>query len=200
MRSLFRPALVASAFALLSAAPASALIQIDIFETGSGVTATYSGSIDVTGLEFTSTQDGSSLTSAVFPGLPFFLSIDAASFDGYNLAEDVTPWEPFGAFTSTEAFETSGDAFGFAPGEGLVGKQFLLPAGYVSGATLSGSMSFLGATLASMGITAGSYSYALPADTIQLTAGASPVPLPAAAPLLAAGLGGLALLSRRRRG
>ena len=126
----------------------------------------------------------------------------------------------FGSGGLTFASVSSGDAFLLSSGftEGIV---LALPDGY-SGADLSGTLSFAGATLQSLGITPGDYVYTLvedipglppsqeslfaasaaaPANTITLrftTGEAAVIPLPTGLPLLLAGLGGLTLLRRKR--
>ena len=71
-------------------------------------------------------------------------------------------------------------------------QEIWVPSGYVSGAQLSGSVTFAG-NFNSLGLTQGSYVTALPNDTITMNIGAAPVPAPL--PLL--GLGAATAFSRK---
>ena len=83
--------------------------------------------------------------------------------------------------------------------------ELLLPSGYVSGTALSGSMTYSGQTLASLGVTPGTYTWTwgsgADADFVELQVlgGTQAVPEPSALALLAAGAAGLAWARRRRR-
>ncbi|HEY2049289.1 MAG TPA: PEPxxWA-CTERM sorting domain-containing protein [Caulobacteraceae bacterium] len=73
-----------------------------------------------------------------------------------------------------------------------------LPAGYVSGAALSATTTYAGASLSSLGLTPGDYIYTLPTgDTLTLEVG---VPEPGAWAVMLIGLGltGAAMRSRRQ--
>ncbi len=204
MRSIVRPALVASAFALLSAAPASALMQVVISDTDLGVSVSYTGSLDLTGLTLQTLEvpPPPTVTGVIQPEIPALGAFDPDDLAVYTFsAAPGEEWQPYGSGPGAGGeIAIIGAPFYFAanpdePGEGAI----VLPGDYISGQLLSGSFLTPVPSLTLLGATPGSYSFALPNDSIQLTVEASAVPLPAAAPLLAAGLGGLALLSRRRR-
>ncbi|WP_339950613.1 VPLPA-CTERM sorting domain-containing protein [uncultured Albimonas sp.] len=199
-----RPALVALCLALSCAAPASALMQVSIVESGADVVVSYSGGLDTTGLDLPSTSVIGAV-AGISPLLGTFVVYSDDPIDSYQFA--LAPgdgWEPLGAGGVSLATSFLGDAFGFGfedVDDGDPRRQIVVPTGYVALTPLSGEVTFAGASLGSLGLTAGDYSFALPSDfiAISIASASTAVPLPAAAPLLAAGLGGLALAARRRR-
>jgi hypothetical protein len=187
---LTRVALAALA-SLSIAAPASAAVTLNFIETGSGVVGSFSGSLDLTGM-------------AGFPGggnNPSFIEPSSGSFvirplDGDRYESSGVP-ALFGTGGLALPTSVSGDTFALFPSGGGF-KQTFVPLGYVSGAPLSGSVGFAGATLASLGIGLRPFTTTLPSnDTITIIA--TPVPEPSTVGLMLAGLGVLGLVARRRR-
>lgn len=203
--------------AALIAAPAQAGVLFAFEEVNGDVVGTLSGSLDVSGVSDTGVFDRF-LGEGIAPNLA-----QVASSGGVTAFVDtfaVMGPASLGSGGPTFASVSSGDAFLLSGGftDGIV---LALPDGY-SGADLSGTLSFAGATLQGLGITPGDYVYTLvedipglppsqeslfaasaaaPANTITLrfTPGeAAVIPLPAGLPLLLAGLGALALLRRKR--
>ena len=178
------------AFALATgSASASVLFSFD--ESGGNVVGTLSGSLDLTGATSSATSVSSSNEIWPFRAIVVSGIASASSLDGYT----VTGPYAFGSNLITLASSSTGSAFFLSPYFNIVG----LPQGYSSGADLSGTLSFAGATFASLDITPGDYVYTLPHDSITLRFGSAATPLPAALPLFASGLGGLGLLGWRRR-
>jgi hypothetical protein len=91
-------------------------------------------------------------------------------------------------------------------GANFIPGGLIVPAGYISGNPLSDSATYDGATLASLGLTPGTYTWTWLDSSGLNTAGsfeidvlAPTTPLPAALPLFATGIGGLGLLGWRRK-
>ena len=188
-----RPLTVAMGFWLM-AGVADAAVVYSFAEHAGGVTGTLSGTLDLTGAEKFFPQ-GIAAPALVVPELGALLSggPPATVWDIYA-AEGPASWGPG---TGANATASTGSSVGVFGDVFLGGAYLLLPEGS-SGGPLNGSMSFAGATLASLGITPGSYAYTLPSDTV--TVSFSAIPLPATLPLLLAALGLAAVAGRRRAG
>ena len=185
------------------ASSAQGAVVIEITESGSDLLITTSGSLDTSGL---SGDD------------PTF--VDPVIFVNDNIA-GVLLWS-FGVGDQTyysgpgDGFDTSSfsNTFssGFGPGAATLvsgGADFgfstsladlWTPAGYVSGSTVSQVLRVTGESFASLGINDGefaefSWTSAGGGDSIRMQAGAVPEPSSS----LLVGLGGLALILRRRR-
>lgn len=129
--------------------PANADINILGQQIGSDVVFSYSGSVNLTGL--TPLGNGV-LNNAIVPLIAVFRSAPSGVLmDRYDFTAIATI--PFGSGGAQFTTLSSGDNFGLSPGAGLLpgAGQLLVPAGYTSGAPLTGSLTFAGATLASLG-------------------------------------------------
>lgn len=148
--------LVSSVFASLRPGTADAGMIVNIEQQGSDVVASYSGSIDLTGIGFQTITLSSSVNRiAASQGEVSFLNGVAnrasLTFQGKN------PWtvapSAFGTnntvFFADTVSVAAGNAFGFNA------SGFYIESSYVSGTTISGSMTFENEILASMGINAG---------------------------------------------
>lgn len=182
---------------VLSAGAGQSAVVFNFEETGSGVFGAFSGSLDLTG----AANLGSigTIGAAIRPNIALLSSngdfgglTETILGDRYQL---LSPGVSFGSGGSSAATAATGDVFAFAAADGL--HQLLLPSGYVSGAPLSGTITFSGATYASLGVTPGSYLLSLPSDTLTVNFNVAQVPLPATLPLLLGGLGVLAFMRRR---
>ena len=147
--------LVAAALAASCLLPgkADAAISVNIEEQGTDVVISYSGSIDTTGIGFNFI--GASNSKRVFPSggaIQFNDAANWASIEGFGK----NPWT-----VAPTAFGTgdvrNADSFSIAAGNafGFQSDGFYLNSGYVSGTTISGSMTFENETLASLGINVG---------------------------------------------
>ena len=193
---MWKSVLAAAGLLGLVSGPANAAVVINAFEQSGNVVFEGSGSLDLTDIalapeEFTN-------TAAINPNVGFISNtnqgmdddIDDILFYVLSFETDVD----FGAIDVSVPTSVSGDAFSI--NSGRIG----LPFDYVSGGALAFGLVFEGATFASLSMLEGTYSYLLPNDTVTLNIGpVSTVPLPAALPLMAAAIGGLGLLSWRRR-
>ncbi len=192
--SLSRAALAALAglVSLIIAAPASAAVTLNFVETGTGVVGSFSGSLNLAGL--TGFAGSGTFPSSISPGSAGFVFNSGLNGDRYPTS--IVP-AGFGSGGFAIPTAVSGGTFALFPSGGGT-TQIFVPLGYVSGSPLSGSATFTGATLSSLGIGLGPFTTTLPSlDTITIIA--TPVPEPGTVGLMAAGLGVLGLVARRRR-
>ena len=150
---LFQPATLAALASItllgVSIRPAQAGYTVTLMQVGTDVVATGSGAIDLNGLTFVGSGDD--FNPAIDPPLgiiatgPFASSVDV--YQGFTGPTD------FGSGPGAPANTATGD---FVEISG-VGLQLFVPLNYVSGAALSDSMTFNNATLASLGVTPGTY-------------------------------------------
>ena len=200
---------------LLVACPTFALaaVTVNFYEQGGDVIAEASGSLDVTGL--TSTGSGQSA----------FIGTDSTTYFGYVFGDilpgtqdsfDVTftSEQPFGPLAEAPTSSTAGTIgiTGELPGGAAPDSDFLyLPGGYVSGDVVSTSSTWAGATLASLNLVPGTYSFTYAADSITFNVLTSPpLPPPSMTPtavpvmplwllgFMAAAIAGIASVSMRR--
>jgi hypothetical protein len=169
---------------------------VTIKEVGFNVVATGSGEFNLTGLSpgliGTFSSEVQPLSALIFTG----------ALGNTTLYSGLSGPSTFGIGGSTGASSgISGDIVGLSRVDGLY-----VPLGYVSGNPLSDSATYDNATLASLGITPGTYVWTwggtlvpgggAPDQSFTIIAG---TPLPAALPLFATGLGAIGLLGWRRK-
>jgi hypothetical protein len=174
---------------------AGAALIIDVSQVGANVVATGSGTIDLTGL----TQLGGFSTNAgTIPDIALIYVGPSGTLDVYTGASGPTS---FGSGGDTAPSSGTGDIFG-VQGNGLSSGSLIdVPAGYVSGSPLSGSMTFDESTIASLGLTPGTYTYTWGsgADADSLAVNIASVPEPSSLIMAgAAALAGLGLWIRCR--
>ncbi len=173
--------------------------EITIEQIGSDVVVSGQGRLDDSGLTPNTAGGG---FGVLFPSLgALSLGTPVNGYIGFTDfpagALYASPLPAFGAGGFTSPTTTSGDYILIEAG--LLG----VPRDYVFGDPLSGSATFAGATLASLGVDPGHYEAVLAnGETIGLTVVApAPIPLPATLPLALAGAGVLVAAGRcRRRG
>ena len=125
------------------------------------------------------------------------------------LEPNVDKWEAypidgplsFGTGGMSYPSSVSGDPFGFSPGlaEGEVYADVYLPLGYQANQALSGVSTWSGATLESMGITPGTYTWTMGSDSFVIQAVGVPEPSTYAMALAGLACGGYLVRRRRRR-
>jgi hypothetical protein len=225
MRDFARPTLIcltlALGFALATialAGQAKADVVINVNQVGGDVVFSTTGSLDLTGANPANDPNDPTYQIGFIPGgnnwyiasgsIVYLagagcggLPSSGGPCGGAIAMYDLTSFEvPFG--TSTNFFNSpsssSGDAFsiwGVDGGDPVV----VLPFGYISGSAILSSMVFSG-TIEGFTLIPGIYNFTVPNDTIVLNIHeVAPVPLPAALPLFAGGLGVMAWWARRRK-
>jgi hypothetical protein len=172
-----------------------AAVIIDIEQVGSDVVATGSGSIDLADLSFK--QTSSTETGVYGPFADAAIGINNVIVDIYSGAAGPTN---FGAGALYLASSGTGDTFGAVGAFGYIA----VPTGYVSGASLSGTSTWTAATIASLGLTPGTYVYTwgTGADADSLTFQIGPASVPEPSTLALSGIAavmGLGAWARQRR-
>jgi len=171
-----------------SIASSQAAVVINIYQSGSNVLASGSGTINTASFGSHSTASWSGMVVAY----------EAMVFVGVSSDVFVYPIagpQSFGSGDRFVADSNTGDVFG------IYGNNLYTPASYSSGAQLSGTSTYNSKTIAALGMTPGTYTWTwgsgATADSAQLIVGTAPVPEPSACVLL--GLGAAGLVARRRR-
>ena len=147
---------------LLSVGPAQAGYTVTLQQVGPDVVATGSGAIGLHGLTF---SHSSSANPAIVPsssnflvrGVSIYTGPASSSVDSYFVPQSGPTG--FGSGSATYASSGSGDMVGifegFIYGDPL--RLLSVPRGYVSGTALSDMATYSGNTLATLGVTPGTY-------------------------------------------
>ena len=153
-----------------------AQINVTVHEVGGSVVFNYSGSANITSLP----PLGSGLALAVLEPATSSIFVGGVGPTNTNSYSLLSAPPNFGTGTSVPATTSSGD------GVGVAGYLYL-PQGYSSGVNISGTATYNGATIASLGMTPGTYTWTwnsgANADSLVLTITA-PTPSPAPIPTL----------------
>ena len=204
MRRLGHLLAQASTLALLATVsiasrPAQGSGIVTASQVGNDVVFSGSGTLNLTGITY------QGLTT-VFGGIDFGREMllganptTLANVQAFGNAGQITAPSPFGIDLFTQASSGTGARFGIGydvlPGA-QPHPQVVVPANYTSATSLSGTSTFTGKTLASLGIQPGTHVWSwgsgASADTLTLTI----VPEPARMAYLLAALGWLAALRR----
>ena len=177
----------------LCGVPAHAGVVLDVYQSGANVVASYSGTIDLSGLTYNGV-DG--VTPAYVWGAEAVL-LFGPTVSGQPVYLGISGPASFGTGAVIAASSSTGDTFGIG---GLAG-DMLLPLGYVSGTSISGTDTWDSTTLAALGLTVGDYSYTWgDPDTVNVVvSNTAPVPEPASLGLVLLSLIVLARLAPMRR-
>ncbi|MDH3997466.1 MAG: VPLPA-CTERM sorting domain-containing protein [Desulfuromonadales bacterium] len=192
----FRACLIAVTMILAFAATSNAILIININEVGSDVVATGSGTLDLTGLSYDYATSPPSI-GGVAGTLGNFWAFPDLSAD-LDIYAGFTGPSSFGSGLGATADSATG-SFGF----GILSTtdEIAVESDYVFGAPLDFTATYLSETLASLGLTIGTYEWTWAGDSIQMNIDydppQAPVPEPATMLLLGGGLAGLAGIRRR---
>jgi hypothetical protein len=196
-------AVVFTAFAVIVSAvgfsaPARAEVIVTIGQVGSDVVATGSGTLDVAGLP---TGTVSTFSQLVLPSRAFIGLGTEQAIDQYVLASGPSD---FGTGFVTAASGEAGDTFWV---NGL-DTAFGVATNYVSGSEITDFAIFTSETIASLGLTPGTYTFIfdtahsttddIKVDILAPTSGPTSVPEPLTLSLFAAGLAGAVAMRRRK--
>ena len=187
-----------SALALaLTATVSNAAVVAYTWEEGGGLRSTYSGSLDLTGLNRVFHGDTPSDSVYVQAHRTYFIALPPA-YDAWEGANSLGA--PIGTSTNTYYGNSrTGDGFGYLTDRGFV----YLPDSYQSGASFAGGSFIAEVTLDQVGVTSPKIvTLSWESDTITHywgTAAPSAVPVPAGLPLALTALGAFMVIRRRPR-
>jgi hypothetical protein len=174
--------------------PAKASFIMTLAQSGSNVVGTGSGTIDL----FALTSANFVGTEPAVSGPQGFAALGPEATTAAFTA--VSGPSSFGSSGFFAASTGSGDTVGISV-SGVISDVLFLPDNYVSGASLSDSATWDNATIASLGLTPGTYTWTwgsgASADSFTVQIDAS-TPEPGSVALLGAGFVGLAVLRRRK--
>lgn len=183
--------LAAALTALSTPIAAQAAIVIDVRQVGTSVVLKGSGTFNTNGL----TLYGANLQGS--PRInPAFGSMSVGASAPINMFTGLTGPGLGYLQRSQLASSATGDVFGFAQYMSAIN----LPVGYQSGARLSGSSTYLNATIAGLGLKDGQYVFRSSNDTLTVNIGGSAVPEPAAWGMMIGGFAFAGGALRRRSG
>ena len=141
---------------LVSVRPAQAGYTVTLQQVGPNVVATGSGPLDLTGLFLVGTGHFCCENPEIHPSVIIRTGATSSSVDMYYRVSNGLG--SFGSGSDTAASSGSGDMVGVATV--VFGNRLAIlsvPTGYVSGTPLSDSATYNNATLASLGVTPGTY-------------------------------------------
>ncbi|MGE3819099.1 MAG: hypothetical protein AB7I30_06650 [Isosphaeraceae bacterium] len=195
-RSLILAATAFLFIAMPAAAPAG--VVLSVYQSGLDVEALGFGTVNTAGL--TLLPGGVSNNNVGVQPSTGFLIIGGTSGLTFSGFSGPSGFGPSGTFTPATSF--SGDTFGIFVNNG----RMKLPAGYVSGSPLQSTATWLNTTLASLGLTDGTYVYTWGtgsnADSLTIVVGGTAA-VPEPSPIVLSAVGVAVPLGRRllkRRG
>ncbi len=179
----------------LSASPARAAYTVMLAQQSQNVVATGSGTIDLADLIFVGSGSGDEAGISGGLGIIVVGPVNFQPSDGYGGFSGPTSFGILGLITASSG---SRDRIGIDQDSG----ELFVPAGYVSGSTLSSTATWDNKTFTSLGVAPGTYVWTWGggdnADKFTLQIGPAAVPEPAGLLLLPLGVVGV-LAARRHR-
>ena len=179
-----------------TATAANASVTININQVGSDVVATGSGSLDLTGL---TDQGVFGFSDDIHPSVAYIGLGAAGEMEGYS---GFTGPDAFGSGGATHYSSASGTTFalrgsGFFAPPGYV----FVPLGYTGGSPIGSTATWLGQSIASLGLTSGTYVYSSAIDsvTVNVGPGSGAVPEPGTWVMMLLGFGAVGWTVRRKR-
>ena len=161
---------------------------LTIYESGSNVIMSVSGTIDLSGLTLvvSGTTFGGPAGGLGTNTATYIMARNGLSFDTYS-GFTTTPTS-FGSGSGTGASSSTGDAFGVVY-QTAPPYQLVVPSGYTSGAQITSTQTFTGQTLTSLGLTSGTYTYTWGSGKSFNVVIGGPAPTPTPSPSAGAGIG-----------
>jgi hypothetical protein len=161
---------------------------LTIYESGSNVIMSVSGTIDLSGL--TLIQSGTTFggaTGGIGPSsATYIMARNSLIFDTYS-GFTTTPTS-FGTGGGASATSSTGNIFGVIY-ESAPPYQLVVPSGYTSGAQITSTQTFTGQTLTSLGLTSGTYTYTWGSGKSFNVAIGGPAPTPTPSPSVGSNAG-----------
>lgn len=152
-------------------------------EVGSDVVMTASGTIDLTGLTLATAGSGPFGGGGLLPNTAtYIMGTTGTTFDLYS--GFTTNPTSFGTGSGLSASSSIGDIFGVIY-QGTPPYQLAVPSGYTSGNNISSLQTFTSATLSSLGLTQGTYTYTWGSGksfNVIIGNGVNPTPTPTPTP------------------
>lgn len=175
------------------AAPAQAVVTFTFAQVGNDVVLTGSGSLNLSSALFVGNPTADGFVNPSGGSLAVGGGISRVG-DSYRLTSPSVIFGTGGVVNGTPDL-----LFLFGLQASALGTGFVyVPLGYFSGAPLFGSTTFANQTFASLGLTAGTYNFSIPNDTIRIVVPGA-VPEPSTWAMMLIGFGGIGYSMRRRR-
>jgi len=189
--------------AFCSASPLRAGIVINMVQSGANVVATLSGSIN--SLPVVTQSGGLGVFSGVRASGPV-MSVAFSSFSGVTIRQanyyTATLYPTNFGSSETLYFADSSTASATMMFRNLSSNNVMIDQAYVLGTPVTGTMTWLNKSFASLGVTQGSYVWGWAGDSMTFNIGAVPSPVPEpgtwAAAALLAGTAGFMRWRRRK--